>query len=186
MAETLLPIVSISDFREATTFEVPPSSELETAVSKALVRYQAAAESVMRRPCHVVVTGEVVTDVVGALLVTRRRPVVSVQTFDPADTEYTIDSGLITLTYPTALTAASVLTTTALTVDYTSRLNPEDLAAVQSMVIERALRFAVREKDKAQGVKGVGEEGYSTSYDTVGWTDEEREALTLMRKRTSA
>lgn len=183
MAETLHPITSLSGFREITSMDVAASSTAATIVEAALLRYQRDAERIMRRPCWVIVTDEVVTDLAGAFLVTRRRPVVSVEAFAPAGVDYVLGTeGLITLTTPGTL---SLVGTTSYTVSYTSRLSVEVVEAVTGMIYERAQRWLVKEIDRAQGVSNLSEEGASATYLDTGWTADEREDLLAMRKRSS-
>lgn len=183
MAEVRSDIVSLDGFLASTTLEVTEGSDLAQAVETVLVRYQAEAETLMRRLCRVVVTDEVITDREGLLLITRRRPVLSVQAIDPADA-YTITKGGLVRLDP-AVEPGTLTPPTEWTLSYTAGLDPETTEAVASMIYERATRFAVHEIDKAQGTDSISEEGYTTTLNSTGWTAEEREDLLRLRQRAS-
>lgn len=183
--ETRHPVVDLDGFRVHTSMEVPV--DLEALVTQRLVQYQDEAESILRRPCWVEVTDEVVTDQAGALLVTRRRPVIEVATISGGPTYHITSGGLISLGSDGLSPTYSPLVspTAPVTVSYTSRLRPEDEGAVTAMIYDRMVRALVREVDKAQGVTSVGEEGYTITLIEEGWTQGERDDLRAMRRRVS-
>lgn len=185
MAETRNDVVNLAGLQIWTSLDVP--EDLEALVADRLKRYQSEAESLMKRPCSVVVTDEVITDRSGSLLVTSRRPVISVQALNPVEDFVITTSGVIRLT-GTGVTTYPALTgpTTFHTVSYTSALRPEDIEAVRGCVYERMVRSLTREIDETQGVKSSGEEGLSFNLQDSEWLEGERTALTNLRRRVSA
>lgn len=184
MVETRTDVVTLPGLRAWTSIEVP--APLEPLVIERLRRYQSEAESLMKRPCSVVVTDEVITDRLGSLLVTRRRPVATVEALAPAEPYVITSSGLLSLTGLTRGAAPVLAGPVPHMVSYTSTLRPEDLDTVVSCIYERMVRSVSRETDETQGVISGGEEGLSLNLQDSGWLEGERAALLTMKRRSSA
>ena len=183
MAETRHEIVDLEAFKESTALTVPES--LEGFLAQRLLQYQAEVEALINRPCWVVVTGEIVTDMIGGgVLVTRRRPVVSIEETTPEEDCIITSGGLIGFT-STSTASRYLYPSTNITISYTSRLPEERENAIISTIYARAERALVRAIDEAQSTNSVNEVGYTASYETEGWTTDEKMALQLMRKRSS-
>jgi hypothetical protein len=178
VAVTRSPVVDIDGFVAATL--LPLTDEQREVAEVLLPRFQAEAETLMRRPCVVAVTEEVVDEVLGTDMVvpTRHRPVVSLDATDPDDFPLSIVSGLLRYTNgsipPVPFSA---------TVDYHARLPGEQLAAVVGVIYDRTKRALVKEIDQAQGTDSIEEEGYNASYIDEGFTEAELEVLGRLRKR---
>lgn len=176
VAVTRAMVVTIDTFDAATLVNLTDEQRAVAAIL--LPRFQAEAETWMRRPCSVAVTGEVVDEVLGyGVVPTRYRPVVRIDAVDPPDVVMRIVSGLLrldsTVTPPVPFLA---------TVDYGASLPNEQLDAVAGIIHNRTLRALVKEIDQAQGTTTVDEEGYSANYMDEGFTDAEKEVLGRMRK----
>lgn len=170
------------DADAVTTSTTADLSAQDALVTATVQRYAAEFEAAIGRPVSVEVTDEE-AELLGPILVTRYRPVVSVE--DISDTgDYTLARGVIQFLDTAAATLGS--TPATITVSYTATFDPHSLAAARSAVAARSLRFILRDLDDATGVTSVSEEGHSDNYMEDAWTTAELATIESMRKRVGA
>lgn len=169
--------ISITDLTAATTLTLTEEQEQVAAVL--LERYAGEAEAFLSRSPSVKVTDEL-AEVVGDLVVTRHRPVSSVQSL-AGYTTWDTSSGNIRLTSaPYPATGTRILTS------YTAGFQGPALAALRGAVVGRTLRMVLRDADDALAVSNVNEEGHSDTYLPDDWTEGERLTLDALRRRVGA
>lgn len=68
-------------------------------------------------------------------------------------------------------------------VDYRAGLDSSETRAAKSVIKERAMRMAVKMADQAIGVRDLTQEGYSAPFLEEGWTEQELENVSRLRRR---